>query len=97
MGNNNAAMVAGKGEVEINFTSEKKVILYNVFHVPSVRKNLVSASCMCKHGLKIVLEDNNCIISKNGIFVGKWYSCDGMYCCANFIELASARIYCRID
>ncbi|KAH9736084.1 hypothetical protein KPL71_017967 [Citrus sinensis] len=79
MGNNNAAIVAGKGIVEINFTSGKKVTLSNVFHVPSVRKNLISASCMCKHGLKIVLEGNTCIISKNGLFVGKGYSCDGMY------------------
>ncbi|KAH9672197.1 hypothetical protein KPL70_017637 [Citrus sinensis] len=79
IGNNNAAIVAGKGVVEINFTSGKKVTLYNVFHVPSVRKNLISASCMCKHGLKIVLEGNTCIVSKNGLFVGKGYSCDGMY------------------
>ncbi|KAH9768293.1 Integrase catalytic domain-containing protein [Citrus sinensis] len=79
MGNNNAAIVVGKGVVEINFTSGKKVTLYNVFHVPSVRKNLISASCMCKHGLKIVLEGNTCIVSKNGLFVGKGYSCDGMY------------------
>ncbi|KAH9656702.1 hypothetical protein KPL70_022787 [Citrus sinensis] len=74
-----SAIVVGKGVVEINFTSGKKVTLYNVFHVPSVRKNLISASCMCKHGLKIVLEGNTCIVSKNGLFVGKGYSCDGMY------------------
>ncbi|KAH9656699.1 hypothetical protein KPL70_022787 [Citrus sinensis] len=73
------SIVVGKGVVEINFTSGKKVTLYNVFHVPSVRKNLISASCMCKHGLKIVLEGNTCIVSKNGLFVGKGYSCDGMY------------------
>ncbi|KAH9725877.1 hypothetical protein KPL70_008036 [Citrus sinensis] len=79
MRKNNAAIVARKGVVEINFTSGKKVTLYNVFHVPSVRKNLISASCMCKHGLKIVLEGNTCIISKNGLFFGKGYSCDGMY------------------
>ncbi|KAH9765249.1 hypothetical protein KPL70_001801 [Citrus sinensis] len=79
MGNNNTAIVAGKGVVEINFTSGKKVTLYNVFHVPSVRKNLISASCMCKHELKIVLEDNTCIVSKNGLFVEKGYSCDEMY------------------
>ena len=79
MGNNNAAIVAGKGVVEINFTSGKKVTLYNVFHVPSVRKNLIYANCMCKHGLKIVVEGNTCIVSKNRLFVGKGYSCDGMY------------------
>ncbi|EXB75595.1 Retrovirus-related Pol polyprotein from transposon TNT 1-94 [Morus notabilis] len=76
MRSNDAAMVAGRGVVEINFTSEKKLTLNNV---PDIRKNLVSASLMCKNGLKIVLEGNNCIVSKNGIFVGKGYSCDGMY------------------
>ena len=79
MGNNNIAMEVGKGVVELNFTFGKKVTLYNVFHLPSIRNNLVSASCMCKHVLKIVLEGNTCIISKNGMFVGKCYSCDGMY------------------
>ena len=79
MGNNNAAIVVGKGVVEINFTYGKKVTLYNVFHVPSIRKNLVSASCMCKHGLKIMLNGNTCIVSKNGMFVEEGYSCDRMY------------------
>ena len=34
---------------------------------------------MCKHGLKIVLKCNTCIVLKIGMFVGKWYFCDGMY------------------
>ena len=71
MGNNDAAMVVGRGVVEINFTSGKKLTLNNVLHVPDIRKNLISASLMCKNGLKIVLEGNNFIVSKNGIFVGK--------------------------
>ncbi|KAK4355949.1 hypothetical protein RND71_024920 [Anisodus tanguticus] len=79
MENNDSAVVAGKGMVKINFTSEKKVTLNNVFHVPSIRKNLVSASHLCKNELKIILEGNNCIVSKNAIFVGKGYSCNGMY------------------
>ena len=44
MGNYNAAKVLGKGSVELNFTSGKKLLLLNVFHVPDIRKNLVSAS-----------------------------------------------------
>ncbi|XP_024028034.1 uncharacterized protein LOC112093571 [Morus notabilis] len=65
MGNNDASMVAGRGVVEINFTFGKKLILNNVLHVPDIRKNLVYASLMCKNGLQIILEGNNCIVSKN--------------------------------
>ena len=52
MGNNDTANVHGKGTVELQFTSGKKLVLLNVFHVPDVRKNLVSASLLCKKGLK---------------------------------------------
>lgn len=45
--------------------------LKNVYIVPDIRKNLVSTSLMCKHGLKIVLEGNTCIVSKNEFFCNK--------------------------
>lgn len=48
MGNHNRAKVSGKGKVELNFTSGKKMILENVLHVPEMRKNLVSASLVGK-------------------------------------------------
>ena len=80
MGNHNAVMIAKKGMVEINFSSEKKITLNNVFHVPDIRKNLVSASHMCKNGLKVVLDGNTYIVSKNGGFVGKGYSSEGDKC-----------------
>ena len=34
---------------------------------------------MCKKGVKAVLESDKLILSKNGVFVGKEYSCDGMF------------------
>ena len=50
MGNFNAAKVVGKGSVELNFTSGKKLLLLNVLHVPDMRKNLVSAYLLYKKG-----------------------------------------------
>lgn len=79
MGNHVTAKVVGKGTVELNLTSGKKVTLVNVFHVPDLRKNLVSANLLCKKGFKIVLESDKVIITKNGVYVGKGYSCDGMF------------------
>ncbi|KAK0599690.1 hypothetical protein LWI29_007694 [Acer saccharum] len=78
MGNHNRAKVLGKRTVELQFTSGKKIILTNVLHVLDIKKNLVSANLLCKSGIKTV-ESDKLIISKNGMFVGKGYSCDGMF------------------
>ena len=34
---------------------------------------------LCKNGLIVVLESENSILTKSEIFVGKGYSCDGMF------------------
>ncbi|KAL0413782.1 UNVERIFIED_CONTAM: hypothetical protein Sradi_1579900 [Sesamum radiatum] len=72
MGNANTTIVLGKGNVEIQFTSGKKMLLTNVLHVPEIRKNLVSAAILSKKGLKTVIEADKLI-------VGKGYYCDGMF------------------
>jgi hypothetical protein len=79
MGNHNTAKVLGTGTVELKLSSGKKLVLTNVYHVPDIKKNLVSASLLSKNGVKAVLELEKLILSKNGIFVGKGYSCNGMY------------------
>ncbi|OIT19946.1 hypothetical protein A4A49_61263, partial [Nicotiana attenuata] len=56
MGNHMTADVAGKGSVEINFTSGQKLTLPNVHHVPDMKKNLMSASLLSKRGFKIVID-----------------------------------------
>jgi hypothetical protein len=50
-----------------------------VFHIPEIRKNLVSASLLSKKGFKIVFESDKIIVTKSGMFVGKGYSCDDMF------------------
>ncbi|KAK4385414.1 hypothetical protein Sango_2665400 [Sesamum angolense] len=79
MGNANTTTVLGKGNVEVQFTSGKKLLLTNVLHVPEIRKNLVSAAILSKKGLKTVIEADKLIVTKNGEFVGKGYYCDGMF------------------
>ena len=56
------------------------MLLKNVQHVPSIKKNLVSSSLMCHDGFKIMLESNKCVVSKHGTFVGKYYDCRGLFC-----------------
>jgi hypothetical protein len=55
MGNGSRAHVLGVGMVIHKFTSGKKVSLKSVQHVPSIKKNLVSASMLCRDGYKVVL------------------------------------------
>ena len=73
MGNSSSASVRGVGTVVLKFTSGKIVRLKNVHYVPSVNKNLVSGSLLCRDGYKLVFESNKFVISKYGTFVGKGY------------------------
>ncbi|GKB09448.1 retrovirus-related pol polyprotein from transposon TNT 1-94 [Tanacetum coccineum] len=64
-------LVIGSGNVEIQFTSGKKLTLMNVLHVPNIRKNLVSGFKLCKSGIKAVIESDKMILSKANVFLGK--------------------------
>jgi hypothetical protein len=79
MGNGSRAHVLGVGTVILKFTSGKTVPLKSVQHVPSIKKNLVSASMLCRDRYKVVLESNKCVVSKHGTFVGKGYDCGGLF------------------
>jgi transposase InsO family protein len=79
MGNGSCAHVLGVSTVILKFTSRKTVSLKSVQHVPSIKKNLVSASMLCRDGYIVVLESNKCVVSKHGTFVGKGYDCGGMF------------------
>nr|ABA94371.1 retrotransposon protein, putative, Ty1-copia subclass [Oryza sativa Japonica Group] len=73
MGNGSLTAVYGVGTVDLKFTSGKTVQLKNVQHVPSIKKNLVSGSLLCREGFRLVFESNKCVVSKYGTFVGKGY------------------------
>ena len=47
-------------------------------HVPTINKNLVSSSLLCKDEFKVVLESNK-LVSKYGQFIGKGYDCRGLF------------------
>ena len=63
MKNGSRAHVLGVGTIILKFTLGKPVPLKNVQHVPSIKKNLVSAY----------------FVSKYGSFVGKGYDCGGLF------------------
>ena len=48
MGNHDKVKVLGKGTVEVKMSSDKMIILTNIFHVLEIKKNLISANLLCK-------------------------------------------------
>jgi hypothetical protein len=79
MGNRAHASVRGVGTVDLKLTSGKTVQLNNVQHVPSIRKNLISGSLLCRDGYKLVFESNKSVLSKFGTFIGKGYESRGLF------------------
>ena len=78
--NGSHARVLGVGMVILKLTSGKTVQLKNIQHVPTIKKNLVSGSLMCRDGYKLVFGSNKCILSKSRMFVEKGYDSGGLFC-----------------
>jgi hypothetical protein len=53
-------------------------------HVPSINKNLVNDSLLCRDDFKVVLESNKFVVSKCGQFISKGYVCGGLFCFSVF-------------
>jgi hypothetical protein len=79
MGNGSHASVRGVGTVDLKLTSGKIVQLKNVHHIPSISKNLINGSLLCRDGFKVVLESNKFVVSKCGQFIGKGYVCEDLF------------------
>jgi hypothetical protein len=50
-----------------------------MWYDPSIKKNHVSGSLLCRDGFKIMLKSDKCILSKYGTFVGKGYVRRGLF------------------
>ncbi|KAL2237783.1 UNVERIFIED_CONTAM: Retrovirus-related Pol polyprotein from transposon TNT 1-94 [Sesamum indicum] len=93
MGNSTTAGVSGKGKIFLKLTSGKTLALNDVLYVPFLRRNLVSGSLLNKARLKIVLESNKVIITRNNDFVGKGYLSGGLFV-LNTVSPAINKISC---
>nr|GEX04751.1 zinc finger, CCHC-type [Tanacetum cinerariifolium] len=79
MGNKSTTLVHGRGYVDLIFSSEKIVSLFNVLHVLNIRKNLVSSSILNNCGYKQVIEYNKFVLSKHDVFIGFGYLSNQMF------------------
>ncbi|GJR90134.1 zinc finger, CCHC-type containing protein [Tanacetum coccineum] len=78
MGNESTTLY-GHGCVELRFSSGKIVSLFNVLHVPNIRKNLVLSSILNNCGYKQVIKSNKFILYKYGVFISFGYLSNQMF------------------
>jgi hypothetical protein len=99
MGNGPYASVRSVGTVDLKLTLGKIVQLKNMQHVPSINKNPVRGSLLCRDGFKVVLESNKFVMSKCGQFIGKGYVCGGLFrfSVSNFCNKSVNNIYDGIN
>ena len=73
MENSTTSKIKGQGKVVLKMTSRKEVTLTNVLYVHEIHKNLVFGSLLNSHGSRMVFESNQFVLSKSGMYIGKWY------------------------
>ena len=73
LGDSHTTQVLRKGKVMLKLTSGKTLVLNDVLHVPNIRVNLVSIALLGKVGVKVSFESNKIVMTKNNIFVRKWF------------------------
>ncbi|GKV42595.1 hypothetical protein SLEP1_g49978 [Rubroshorea leprosula] len=78
MGNSSTCAVVGKGTVKLSLTYGKVLTLQDVYHIPGLRKSLISIKKLDDHGFKVVFDSQKVIIYKKGSFVGKGYAKDNI-------------------
>lgn len=97
LGDAHTTNVIGIGDVKLNFTSRKTLILKDVMHVPEIRKNLVSGFLLNKARFSQSIGEDLYTITKNGIFVGKGYATDGMFKLNVELNKISPSVYSLCD
>lgn len=78
MGNATTSAIEGRGKVVLKLTSGKSLTLFDVLHVPKIRRNLVFGPILIAKGFELVFESKKFVLTKGGMFVGNGYLADGL-------------------
>ena len=57
----------------LKLISSKTLALNEVLHVPNIKANLVSISLLGKIKIKVLIEFDKIVMTKNNVLWGKWY------------------------
>ncbi|MCO5548699.1 hypothetical protein L7F22_002158 [Adiantum nelumboides] len=60
--NNASYPIKGVGKILITISDGSNLCLPDVLYVPGIKKNLLSVSSLAKNGLRVIFEDDRCIV-----------------------------------
>ncbi|MCO5601069.1 hypothetical protein L7F22_055186 [Adiantum nelumboides] len=60
--NNASYPIKGVGKILITISDGSDLCLPDVLYVPGIKKNLLSVSSLAKNGLRVIFEDDRCIV-----------------------------------
>ncbi|MCO5549363.1 hypothetical protein L7F22_002833 [Adiantum nelumboides] len=60
--NNASYPIKGVGKILITISNGSDLCLPDVLYVPGIKKNLLSVSSLAKNGLRVIFEDDRCIV-----------------------------------
>ena len=63
----------------LKLTLGNTLSLNNVLQVPNIRENLVSIALLGKVGVKVFIEVDRIVMTKNNVFVGKGFCNQGLF------------------
>jgi len=79
LGDFHTTKVGGIGDVELQFTLGKKLILKHTMHALEIRKNMISIFLLNKAVFTQIVGVDLYTVSKNDSFVAKGYAADNMF------------------
>jgi hypothetical protein len=70
VGNKARVAALAVGTMQLNLPSGFVMELDNCYYVPSLSRNIISASCLMRQGYEFIIKDNGCSIYLNKMFYG---------------------------
>jgi hypothetical protein len=90
--NDEKAEVEAIGELQLEISNGFTLYLHDVLYVPSMRRNLISVSCLDDDGFDCLFDKKQCLITFNDRIVGHALSHDKLYLLSikDFINVISS-------
>ncbi|XP_028077781.1 uncharacterized protein LOC114279696 [Camellia sinensis] len=79
MGNNNYCDVIGIGTIKIMILGQKNLYLIDVLYSPTMRRNLISVSCLDEKGFEVHFHSGIVSVGRHGRILMWGSKVDGLY------------------
>ena len=79
VGNGARVAALSVGTYELSLPSGLVLSLENCYYVPTIRRNIISISCLDKKGFEFIIRNNKCDIYLDNIFYGNAPCSSGLY------------------